>query len=34
MNKEIIVRNSTIDFLIFTKESGDNIEARFFDEFS
>jgi len=31
MVKDIIVRNSTIDFLIFTKDSGDNIEARFFD---
>lgn len=32
MVKDIVVRNSTIDFLIFTKDSGENIEAKFFDE--
>ncbi len=32
MVKDIVVRNSTIDFLIFTKDSGENIEAKFFDD--
>ena len=32
MHKDLAIRNSTIDFLIFTKESGQSIEAKYFDE--
>jgi hypothetical protein len=32
MVKDLVLRNSTIDFLVFTKDSGENIEAKFFDD--
>jgi hypothetical protein len=32
MDNDLTIRNSTIDFLIFTKDSGENIQAKFFDD--
>jgi len=32
MDKDLAIRNSTIDFLIFTKDSSESIQVRFFDE--
>ena len=32
MDKDLIIRNSTVEFLIFTKDSGENIEAKYFEE--
>lgn len=32
MDKDLAIRNSTIDFLIFTKDSSESIQVRIFDE--
>ncbi len=32
MGNDLVIRNSTIDFLIFTKNSNENIQVKVFDE--
>jgi len=32
MDSNLTIRNSTIEFLIFTKNSNENIQAKFFEK--